>query len=186
MEMNMQKVMDTLGDSVKLAANLTEVTKMGGLIPSDNSNNNESNPSQTVQIQIADKDPSEKKPTILREKHETHIHKEFPDNRSLTDAECDLALKKATMENELKKMEMEAKMKREELERADRLAKEERERKEKEERRIRNEKKSKVRSIIAACIAALGTVAVGYAIHRDNKNSANSFNTPIKGEGKVE
>ena len=191
---NMGKITETLGDAVKLAANLSEATKKDPMRNiSDNSNNTQSNPNQTVQIQISDKEKetADKKPVIIREKPETHIHHDFPEGRALTDKECELSLKKAEMENRLKEKEMEYQSYREDQERHDRLIHEEQERKEREERRIRNEKRAKVRGIVVACLAALGIGVIGYSVYKDSKNGGGNatihFSTnPVQGEGKVE
>lgn len=190
---NMNKITETLGDAVKLAANLSDVSKkMPHNSDDSNTNSTTSNPNQTVQIQIADPTKEEqKKPVVIREKPQTHIHKEFPDNRALTDAECNLALKKAQMDNDLKIKVIEYRTYREEQDRADRLRKEDIERKEREERRIREEKKAKVRTIIGTVLAALGIGVVGYSIYADHKNgsagkaSIHITTTPVQGEGTI-
>lgn len=191
---SVEKITETLGDAVKLAATLSEATKKDSNMQrlSDDSNNNQSNPNQQVQIHIGEqernKDKEKEKPIIIHEKPETHIHKDFPDDRPLSDKECDLALEKAKMDNALKNKELEYKQYREEQERRDRRLREEVERKEKEAQRVKNEKKAKVRGIIASALGIIGAIGVGYSIYRDNRNKGTDManSTVINGEGKVE
>ena len=194
--MDMSKFSDTLGDAMKLAANLSEATKKENKMDhiTDNSTTQtQTNPNQTVQIQIADPNQPkpEKKPVIIREKPETHIHKEFPDDRALTDKECELALAKAKMNHELEIMRMDKKAYADELNRRDRLEREARELKEREERRKKQEKRQKIGAIIAGIFGVAAAAAVGYGIYSDNRNQragmANATTTPpIPGEGNVE
>lgn len=183
-KINVNGVVDTLGDALKLAANLSESAK--DYKPNDNSNSAQTNPNQTVQIQMtpAPAKEEEKKPMVIREKPVTHIHKEFPDNRALTDAECNLALEKAKMENDIKRREMEYRQMMDEITRRDRLAKEEQERKDREERRIRNEKRSKRRAIVAGIFGAVIAGLTGYSMYKDYKAMNGSCNF-VKGEGDV-
>lgn len=174
-------VVDTLGDALKLAANLSEAKK-----DTDNSSASLSNPNQTVQIQMTPMPKEEdQKPKIIREKPVTHIHKEFPDNRALTDAECNLALEKAKMENDIKRREMEYRQMRDDISRRDRLAKEEQERKDREERRIRNEKRSKRRAVVAGIFGAVIAGLTGYSMWKDYKSMENGQCGCIHGEGEV-
>lgn len=178
---------EALGNALKLAANLSDVVKMKPNVEPDNSNNanTQQNPNQTVQIKIGD---SEKPKTVgnrcyipakvVRKQPETHIHKDFPDNRALTEAECNLALEKAKMENALKIQQMEYRKFMDEICRKDRLAKEEQERKDREERRKKNEKKAKVKAIIGGIFAVLGAGALGYAIWSDSKKGSCNCGTP--------
>ena len=178
-KINVNGVVDTLGDALKLAANLSEAKK-----DTDNSSGSQSNPNQTVQIQMAPAKEEENKPKVIREKPVTHIHKEFPDNRALTDAECNLALEKAKMENVMKRREMEYRQYTDDITRRDRLAKEEQERKDREERRIRNEKRSKRRAIVAGIFGAVIAGLTGYSMYKDYKTMNGSCNF-VKGEGDV-
>lgn len=164
---DMNKVMDTLSDATKLAANLSE--KKDSQRISDDSNSAVQNPNQQVQIHIGDQEGKKKEePVIIHEKPETHIHKEFPDERALTPDECSLSLQKAKMEHEFKLREMEYRRQKEEIERRDRLAKEEQDRKDREERRIRNEKRNKIRGAVAAVLGVLAAAGLGYALYSDS------------------
>ena len=191
---DVNKITNTLSDAVKLAANLSENVKEKKDMQhiSDDSNNNQSNPNQQVQIHIGEQDSKKKEePVVIHEKPETHIHKEFPDDRALSDKECDLALAKAKMENDYKNKELEYRQYRAEQERRDRIAKEELERKDREERRIREEKKAKIRGIIGAVLGVLGAAGLGYCIYSDarsNKSGAimPATNIAINSEGTVE
>lgn len=191
---DVNKITNTLSDAVKLAANLSENAKEKKDMQhiSDDSNNNQSNPNQQVQIHIGEQDSKKKEePVVIHEKPETHIHKEFPDDRALSDKECDLALAKAKMENDYKNKELEYKQYRAEQERRDRIAREELERKDREERRIKEEKKAKIRGIIGAVLGVLGAAGLGYCIYSDARSNKSgtimpATNIAINSEGTVE
>lgn len=123
MDINTNMVNDTL----RTMANVTDmlaksersigkVEKDKDLMNTDGSFNSTQPQHQVVQVQLGEL--GEKKPAVppvppvVKKKKETHIHKEFPDDRALTDAECNLALEKAKMEHELaiKRMEYDAMM----------------------------------------------------------------------------
>ena len=152
-----------VGDALKMAANVTDILaeKRKDDKVMDNrgdicENVNQQPQHQVVQVQVGDPE-GKKKPQVVKKTMETHIHKEFPDNRALTDAECDLALRKAQMEHELKLRELDLNMQREEIARKDRLEREERERKEEAKRQEEDEKSFKkamkwILGIGGACI----------------------------------
>lgn len=194
-----QKFSETLGDAMRLSANLSELVKGRNddiLRPrnSDDSNTAASNPNQQVQIHIGDPENKKKEePVVIHEKPETHIHKEFPDERALSDKECELALAKAKMEQEYKIREMEYNQYKYDQERQDRLAREAQKRKDDEEKRIKNEKKAKVRRIIGAVVAIFGAGYLGYSVYRDHRNNGTvqmdttqTAPNPISAEGTVE
>lgn len=155
----LEKTLDTLGNVTKIAANLSETKKdPPKTIPvgdSDNSNKATTG-SQNIQLHVDTGKKKEPKPV------EKHIH-EFPENRPLTEQECELALKKAQMEYELKKdaqNQVNKAMDREwELLR---------------ERERKNERKAKIRRIVGGILIAAGIGGLGYSIYadyRDNKNA---------------
>lgn len=183
-KVNVNSVVDTLGDALKLATNLTDIKKEGTRM-SDDSNNTVANPNQTVQIQLANNDEKKTppKPVIIREKPETHIHKDFPDERALTDKECELALAKAKMDNEYKMKKLEYEQYESDLWHKERAIKEAQERKDRLEREAKIEKRNKVRNIVWGIIGAVSTGLIGYGIYSDYK--ANQMNAPIKGDGSV-
>ena len=156
----LKKTMDIAGDVVKIAANASE-KQAGG--PTDNSTRNDQKTttgSQNIQIQLDTQKKREPRPI------EKHIH-EFPDNRAMTEAECDLALKKAQMEYELMKSEQ-----------LHSQVCQNREWEHKLEVEKKNEKKRKVRSIIAGVLAAIGAGYTGYTIWSDYKRNKNATVTP--------
>ena len=160
----LEKTMDIAGSAIKLADNLSEAKqeppKPQALNQTDDHSNKASTGSQTVVVAMdKKKDP---KPV------EKHIH-EFPEQRSLTTEECDLALKKAQMDYELKKSEQVFSQKFQEREWQHRM-----------EQEKKNEKKGKIRRIVGSILVALGAGAVGYSIYadyRDNKNKPNPVET---------
>lgn len=195
---NVQKMAETFGDAIKLAANLSGVKRPEADRYSDDSNRaaQQSNPQQTVQIQLpeSDKKPQMAIPTIIHDKAETHIHNEFPNDRALTDKECELSLEKAKLQHSLEVQRFEYRKFQDEVLRKDRLAREAQERKDKEEKILREEKKAKRRTIIGSIFAALGVGLVGYSMYQDHKNNQTQHmnqvpqtpHIPLQGEGTVE
>lgn len=154
----LEKTMDIAGSAIKLAANLSEAKKEPQkpqpFHQTDDNSNKASTGSQTVVVSM---DGKKKEPKPV----EKHIH-EFPEQRSLTSEECDLALKKAQMDYELKKSEQVFTQKFQEREWQHRM-----------EQEKKNEKKGKIRRIIGCILVAVGAGSVGYSIYadyRDNKN----------------
>lgn len=178
-KVNMNGVVDTLGDALKLAANLTDKANVK---PNDSGNNTISTPNQTVQIQLAsDNSKKELEPPVIRkpQKPVIIVKKDFPENRPLTPEECSLALEREKMANAYKIQEFEYRKLMDEIARRDRLAREERERKDKEEREKKAEKWRKIKTIIACVAGVLGAGAVGYSMYIDYKT------TPIHTEATV-
>ena len=160
----LEKTMDLAGSVAKIAANLSEKkepqkTPIGD---SDNSNN-ASTGSQNIQIHMGD--DKTKEPPV-----EKHIH-EFPDNRSLTTEECDLALKKAQMDFELKKRAQDQVNKAMDRDWQHRL-----------EVERKNERKGKIRRIIGGILVAVGACGIGYSIYADYRDHKNMpvAQTPVQ------
>lgn len=186
---NVNGVVDTLGDALKLAANLSEKKDFK---PNDSSNNTYSTPNQTVQIQLAsdsnkDKEPPKPskpaKPVVI-------VKKDFPDNRALTPEECSLALEREKMANSFKIQEFEYRKLMDDINRRDRIAREEREREEREKREKKAEKWAKVRTIIGCIVGLAGATCVGYSIYKDAKTinapgTTGSYTKPVSAEGSV-
>ena len=193
-KIDVNKVTNTLGDAIKLAANLSDSAKEKkemSYITDDSNSTQTTNPNQQVQIHIGDQDKKKEEPVVIHEKPETHIHKEFPDERALTDKECELALAKAKMENDYKNRELEYRQYKEDLDRRDRLNNEALKRKDKEEQRAKNERKEKIAGIVCAILGVLTTAGIGYAIYSDCHNQRLGTSSPkidiaINGEGNVE
>ena len=173
MDINTNMISDGLKTMANVTDLLTKKKEEGGDI------SNSQPHQQQVQVVVGDQEKKDPKPMILREKHETHIHKEFPDNRAMTDAECELALKKAQMEHELKLKEMEYQREKDERDRRDRIEREERERQQQKE----NEKfAGKVLKWGLGVIAALGLGYGGYRGYRAWKGIPSKGFLPDPGE----
>ena len=161
---NLDKILDTMSSVTKLAANVTEKKSVPALKPlnhtSDDSNKATTG-SQSVNLVVDTGKKKEPKPV------EKHIH-EFPDNRALTEQECELALKKAQMEYDIKREEQLWTMK-----------VEDRNWQHKIEQEKKYEKSKKRAGILAAIFAALGVGCIGYGVYRDFKHGQNSGNCTI-------
>ena len=148
METNtVDKVLDLAGNGIKLAANISE--KKPEPKPKSDANSNASTGNQNVHITMDTGKKREPKPI------EKHIH-EFPDNRPLTNEECELALKKAQMDFDLKKSEQSYYQKANDREWQHQMEVEK-----------KNEKRRKIRNIIAGVLGVFGAGAIGYSIWTD-------------------
>ena len=171
----LEKTIDMMNSSLKLASNLTEKKDPPKHIPqksSDDNSNNAQTGSQSVNVVLDTGKKKEPKPV------EKHIH-EFPENRPLTTEECELALKKAQMEYDLKVAQ----------ERFDEKCYD-REWQHRMEVEKKNERKGKIRRIIGGILVALGAGGVGYSIYadyRDHKINQKALPAaePVKCEGDV-
>lgn len=186
---NVNGVVDTLGDALKLAANLSEKKDFK---PNDSSNNTYATPNQTVQIQLASDSNKEKEPPKPHkpQKPVVIVKKDFPDTRALTPEECSLALEREKMANNFKIQEFEYRKLMDDIARRDRLAREEREREEREKREKKAEKMAKVRAVIGCILGLTGAACVGYSIYKDNRSmnatgATGSFTKPVSAEGSV-
>lgn len=152
---------------------------------------------QTVEVKVGNPEEA-KKPVILKEKTETHIHKVFPDNRELTEKECELEKVRLQNEHDLKMKELEFKIKTEENNRLDRKEREDYARREHEKRQERERKFSR-RLGIGVGIGAVALLGLAvYDICTDPRRAEhNKFSiritkgvnpapAPVETEGKVE
>ena len=193
---------NVVSDALKTAANVTEFLNKrtekekedAALEATDNSytNTNTQPQHQVVQVQLGD--PNAPKtpvvPPVVKKKKETHIHREFPEDRAMTDAECSLALEKAKMEHELKVKEMEYRKAKEEQDRKDRLEREARMREERErhekERKEQEERENKFLGKVfkwlcgsAVCASVIGGAVELYKFWKKGKTPAASSVTSV-------
>lgn len=163
------KMMDTLGNVTKLAANLSEAQKTPRMVSSStDDSNNAATGNQTVQISVEGSGKRKDLKPI-----EKHIHT-FPEARALTDQECDLAWKKAMLDADIQKAQMAYDQ---------RVC--DRQWQHKLEQEKKAERKRKIGGIIAAVCGALGVGCFGYAVYcdyRDSKNAAAAGTTASAGE----
>ena len=175
--MDKNNTMNVLENVTKIAANLSEAKKETSKPQTRNSDdsNNASTGSQNIQIHMDAGKKKEQKPV------EKHIH-EFPENRALTEQECELALKKAQMEYELKKSEQEYSIKVDQRNWAHKLEVEK-----------KNEKRNRIRNIVAGIIGAISVGGICYGIFADYRDHKRCSATPrlpepepVKTDGTVE
>lgn len=124
---------------------------------------------QTVEVKVGEQNPAQK-PTIIKEKSETHVHKVFPDQRELSERECNVRELELRNEHEYKMEELHWRMQMEAENRKERKERDERDRKEREERRQRDRKFARNLGI---GLGAVGVVTVGLAIYDYYTNSRN-------------
>jgi len=153
----MEKILDMAGSAAKVAANLSEPKKKSEpkqehvRSTSDDSNNAQTG-NQSVIVAVDKGRKHEPKPVTQ------HIH-EFPENRSLTSEECELALKKAQMEYEQKARAQAYFEKMQDREWQHKLEVEK-----------QDAKKGKIRRVIACVCGALGIGIAGYGIYADYRD----------------
>lgn len=150
---------------------------------------------QTVEVKVGNSDEA-KKPVILKEKTETHIHKVFPDNRELNEKECEIEKIRLENEHELKMKELEFRIQQEEENRRERREREEYARREREKRQ-ESDKKFFRRMGIGLGVGAVVLAGIAaYDIYTDPRRaehnkislriSKGSVNQPVQADGKVE
>ena len=170
-----EKALDLVNNTMKVAANFSKEPEPKHIPVGDSDNsNNASTGMQSVNVMLDTKKPP--KPV------EKHIHT-YPENRPLTNEECELDLKKAQMEFELKRKEQEFN---ERI--SDRIWNHALEVEKK------NEKKGRIRRVIGGLVGAVSIGVLGYCIwsdYRDNKAGSVAQktlpkNNNITAEGTVE
>ena len=146
----MEKTLDTLSNASKIAANLTEKKEPPKVnMDQRDDSNNASTGSQSVNIVVDHGKKKEPKPV------EKHIH-EFPDNRPMTDAECELALKRAQMDYELRKSQQEHEHKMDNQNWQHKL-----------EQEKKFEKRRKITNVVFGVVATAIFGAIGWGFWRD-------------------
>lgn len=150
--------METMKNLTKLAANVTNPKPPHQ--PQEKKQENMNQPhTQTVEVKVGEQTPASK-PTIIKEKSETHVHKVFPDQRELSERECAVRELELKNEHEFKMKELEFRMIQEEQNRKERREREEYDRKERERRREREKRFSRNMCI---GLGVAGAVALGCA-----------------------
>ena len=176
----------------QVAANLTKEHKPPQEKPKQETTNQPH--TQTVEVKVGDQGNTPK-PIIVKEKPETHVHKYFPDNRELSDRECDVREMELKQDHEYKMAELHFRMDMEAQARADRKEREARAEKERERRRERDRRA--MRNICigvgAVCVVAAGVAA--YNLYTDSRGvggrrlfipaPAQDKVTPVPAEGEV-
>ena len=163
------KVMDTVSNTSKLAANLSEKTKAPKQQVEQSSSENNQPHNQTVEVKVGETD--QKRPMILKEKKETHIHKVFPDNRELNERECEIEKIRLTNEHELKMKELEFRIEQEQALRAERREREEYARREYERKREKEEKFNHRMGIGLGCLGLAGFGYAAYTLYTDSRRA---------------
>lgn len=184
------KGMETVSNLSKLAANVTAKTTANKEEKKEDMNQPHN---QTVEVKVGD--PAEnRKPVILKEKNETHIHKVFPDNRELNQMECEIEKIRLMNEHELKMRELQFRIDQENALRAERKEREEYARKERERRQEKDQKFFRRVGFVAAGVAIAGLGYTAYSLYtgpRDSKGNGihihkESHLKITDGEGTVE
>lgn len=182
------KGVETMKNISKVAANLTDNKPQK---PAEQKPEQMNQPhTQTVEVKVGETTPQQK-PTIIKEKSETHVHKVFPDQRELSERECAVRELELKFDHELKMREQAL---REEIEMQnlkDRREREEYERKERERRRERDRKSTRNFCIF---LGAMGVAAMGFAAYDFYTGSRNApriklalrSDNPVETEGTVE
>lgn len=182
----LNKGLEAAKNLTRVAANLTD-NKPKPQQPEKKTENMNQPHTQTVEVKVGEQTPTSK-PTIIKEKSETHVHKVFPDQRELSERECQVRELELRNEHELKMAELKFRVQQDEY----RREREEHERKERERRRERQQRHSR-----NFCIGmgVLGLAAVGcyafdlYSNSRGLKSRRVALpqqSGTVQGEGTVE
>lgn len=166
------KVMDTVNNTSKLAVNLT--AKTGNPKPEEKKEENMNQPhNQTVEVKVGDQGEN-RKPIILKEKNETHVHHVFPENRELSANECEVRKMELEYQHERDMLELKSRIQMEEELRAERREHEEYARKEREIRRERDRKFARRLGICTGVIAVGCIGYTAYCIYTDSRRTQNN------------
>ena len=152
------KGLDIVKNVSKLTANLSDSNRQRPPQQEKKQENLNQPHTQTVEVKVGD--PNGQKPAVIREKNETHVHKVFPDNRELSERECEVEKLRLQNEHDIKVRELEYRIKLEDEARRERKERTEYERREAERRR--NDAK-KFNRRLAIGLGAAGTVCLGLA-----------------------
>ena len=159
--------LEVVSNLTKIAANASTQKPNENKIYKDGDTNQPHN--QTVEVKDGNPDQQPPKPVVLQEKKETHIHKPFPEGRSLTTEECEVEKLRIKLEYDAKKDNLEYLAKMDEERNKMRREKEAYERKERELRREEN-KKSNRRLLIFGGVVLAGLVGVAaYSKYTDSR-----------------
>jgi hypothetical protein len=190
------KALDTVNTVGKIAANLTDPKKSSGNNQNQNSNpprkesTNTNQPhTQTVEVKVGNPDQPKEKPVVVHEKKETHIHKPYPDGRSLTKEECEVEKLRIQVAQQNLREEREYNLEIEERARKERKEKLEYERLEADRRREERKRQNRRARIVGYTLCGAGLVAAGYLLYsdyRDSRAARLSVPAPQNGTVKIE
>lgn len=196
-DMNMlSKGVETVMNISKVASNLSEkktvVTEEPRYLKEGDTATNQPH-TQTVEVKVGEAVSQPAKPYVLKEKHETHIHKAFPEGRELSERECEVEKLRLEYEQEFRLKELNHRIEQETIERNERREREEYARKELERRREENRRFSRNATIVAGIFGTALLGGLGYSIYRDSRNDRISrYSLPkpagavtLNGEGTV-
>ena len=171
----LQKVVDLGLNVSKVAANLSETAKRDKSPKQENHPQKETTNqphNQTVEVKVGgDLGNPNQQPKIVKEKSETHIHKHFPDNRELSEKECELEKYRLELEYKDKQAERDYRMIIENNRRREQKERDEYAHKQEELRRERQAKSSKTRKIIGGILFGLGVGLAGYSVYSDIRSN---------------
>lgn len=158
--------METLKNISKLAENISSNKNP---VKQEKKEDNTNQPhNQMVEVKVGNPEEN-RKPMILKEKNETHIHKTFPDDRALSEAECEIEKIRLTNDHELKMKELEFRIAQETAAREDRKEREEYARKERERRQEQDKKFFRRLGWIAGGVAVVGLGCAAYDIYTSSR-----------------
>ena len=188
----LMKGLETMSNVSKIAANLSDKPRGDKKTYNEGDSTNQPH-NQTVEVKVGDQ--GERKPVVVHEKKETHIHKPFPDSRSLTTEECEVEKLRIEKEALAKQAELDYRKWHAEFEQAERKEREAYARKERERKHEEDKKFFRRFLIGAGIIGAASVVYIGYDIYTSSRNSSSrrlgipapqsSLSASIEAEGTV-
>ena len=125
---------------------------------------------QTVEVKVGEQNAQ--KPLIIHEKKETHIHKPFPDNRELSEKECEVETLRLNLEAQAKKDEIEYRRWVEEEYRKERRERDQYQRRQRELKEQENKKFTRRVLIWTGVACAVGLGLGAYSMYTDSRRSS--------------
>ena len=163
--------LEALSNMSKIAANLSNRPAGDRKTYREGDSTNQPH-NQTVEVKVGSEES--RKPVVVHEKKETHIHKPFPDSRNLTTEECEVEKMRIQLEFDDKQAEREFRMKQEEEARKERREREEYARRERERKREEDKKFGRRLGIGAAIAGAAFLGLTAYGIYSDSRRTGST------------
>lgn len=168
----LNKGAEIMKNVTQVAANLTRANTPKPQEKPKQENMNQPH-TQTVEVKVGDQATGAGKPLILKEKSETHVHKVFPDQRELSDRECEVRTLELKNEHEYKMRELEWRMRTEEEARKERKEREARAEEDRKWRRERDRRFARNAGICVGAVCVITAGAVAYSLYTDSRNARN-------------
>lgn len=186
-------VLETSANVSKIISHMTTEKKAEEKKENNPTETNSTNQphTQMVEVKVGNDSEKDKQPVILKEKHETHVHKPYPEGRALSKDECEVEKLRITTAQAEAREAREYNLVMEERARKERKERDDYARQENERRREERRKRERRGLIYGSIFAASCLGIAGYCLYTDYRSSRAaglSVQKPakvIKAEGSV-